>query len=107
MFRGRGPLADTPDRELGPAEARDFERAARFRALARDLGTTAALLAHRYALSMQQVGTVVLGVKNRAELDECLAAEAAGPLPAARCPLPAARCRAARDRRVRACAHLD
>ena len=44
---------------------------------------TAAFLAHRYALSMKHVGTVVIGVKNRAELDECLAAEAAGPLPAA------------------------
>ena len=31
---------------------------------------------------MAGVATVVLGVKNRAELDECLAAERAGPLSA-------------------------
>jgi hypothetical protein len=29
---------------------------------------------------MPELATVVLGVKNRAELEECLAAEAAGPL---------------------------
>ncbi|HKS90513.1 MAG TPA: aldo/keto reductase [Tepidiformaceae bacterium] len=75
-----GALVDSPDRELPPAEAADFARAAGFRALARDMGTTAAALAHRYALSMSGVGSVVLGVKNRAELEECLAAEAAGPL---------------------------
>ena len=51
-----------------------------FRRLAAERGETAALLAHRYALSMPELATVVLGVKNRAELDECLAAEAAGPL---------------------------
>ena len=39
-----------------------------------------ALLAHRYALSMEHVSTVVLGVKNRIELQECLAAEKLGPL---------------------------
>jgi len=39
------------------------------------------LLAHRYALSLT-VDTVVLGVKNRAELAECVAAAEAGPLPA-------------------------
>ena len=32
------------------------------------------------ALSMSGVDTVVLGVKNRAELAECVRAEAAGPL---------------------------
>jgi len=69
-------------RPLDSSEGR-LRAAVRFRALAKDLGATAASLAHRYALSMPHVGTVVLGVKNRAELDECLAAEAAGPLPAA------------------------
>jgi aryl-alcohol dehydrogenase-like predicted oxidoreductase len=39
-------------------------------------------MAHRYALSIAGVDTVVLGVKNRAELAQCLAAEALGPLPA-------------------------
>ena len=38
--------------------------------------TSAAALAHRYALSMPGVDTVVLGVKNRQELKECLQAEA-------------------------------
>ena len=42
---------------------------------------TPALLAHRYALSLA-VDTVVLGVKNREELAECVAAAEAGPLPA-------------------------
>ena len=58
----------------------DFNRAAGFRALASELCQSAAALAHRYALSMDGVDTVVLGVKNRAELTECLTAEAAGPL---------------------------
>ena len=44
------------------------------------MNTTAAVLAHRYALSMPGVSSVVLGVKNREELEECLAAEASGPL---------------------------
>lgn len=35
------------------------------------------------ALSVSGVATVVLGVKNRLELDECVAAEARGPLSAA------------------------
>ncbi len=38
-------------------------------------------MAHRYALDMAGVDTVILGVKNRAELVQCLEAEAAGPLP--------------------------
>lgn len=75
-----GALVDIPDRELPPSEAADFARAAGFRAFAREMGTTAASLAHRYALSMPGVSSVVLGVKNRDELEECLAAEAAGPL---------------------------
>jgi aryl-alcohol dehydrogenase-like predicted oxidoreductase len=41
-----------------------------------------ALLAHRYALDLDGVDTVVLGVKNRAELAQCLDAESLGPLPA-------------------------
>jgi aryl-alcohol dehydrogenase-like predicted oxidoreductase len=77
-----GSLTDSLDREVDadhPA-ARDFDAAAAFRRLAAERGETAALLAHRYALSMPELATVVLGVKNRAELDECLAAAAAGPL---------------------------
>jgi aryl-alcohol dehydrogenase-like predicted oxidoreductase len=77
-----GALTDAIDRPLRddhPLLA-DFERAAPFREVARELGTTAAALAHRYALSMAGVTTVVLGVKNRAELRECVAAAEAGPL---------------------------
>jgi aryl-alcohol dehydrogenase-like predicted oxidoreductase len=42
---------------------------------------TPAFLAHRYALSLP-VDTVVLGVKNRTELAEAVAAAEAGSLPA-------------------------
>ena len=59
----------------------DYERAAPFRALSEELGVDPALLAHRYALDMAGVDTVVLGVKNRAELAQCVEAEALGPLP--------------------------
>ncbi len=77
-----GSLADALDREVEPDHpaARDYAAAAGFRRLAAERGESAALLAHRYALSMPELATVVLGVKNRAELEECLAAEAAGPL---------------------------
>lgn len=77
-----GALTDDIDREL-PADHPtmvDFRRAAPFRALARELGESPASLAHRYALSMPAVDTVVLGVKNRVELRECVAAAEAGPL---------------------------
>ena len=58
----------------------DFARAAGFRALCGQWGEDPAAVAHRYALGMPNIDTVVLGVKNRAELAQCLAAEAAGPL---------------------------
>lgn len=79
-----GSLTSAIDRELPPGapEVIDFERAAPFRAIAEELGVSPAFLAHQYALSMDGLSTVVLGVKNRDELRECLAAEAAGPLPA-------------------------
>ena len=41
-----------------------------------------AKLAHRYALGIDGVDSVILGVKNRAELRECIEAEAEGPLSA-------------------------
>ncbi len=47
----------------------------------RSLGTTTAKLAHRYAFGVD-VDTVILGVKNRIELRECLEAEAEGALSA-------------------------
>ena len=77
-----GALTDALDRTLpdGHPDLADYERAAPFRAIAADEGQSAAFLAHRYALSMEGVSTVVLGVKNREELRECVEAEAAGPL---------------------------
>ena len=78
-----GALTSALDRPL-PAdhpEMRDYARAAGFRQLAAALGMTPALLAHRYVLSLP-VDTVVLGVKNRTELADCVAAAEAGPLPA-------------------------
>ena len=77
-----GALTDRIDRDL-PAEHPemvDFRRAMPFRELARKVGESPASLAHRYALAMNGVSTVVLGVKNRAELRECVAAEERGPL---------------------------
>jgi len=78
-----GALTSAIDRPL-PAdhpEMRDYTRAAGFRRLAAELGVTPAMLAHRYALTLE-VDTLVLGVKNRQELAECVAAAEAGPLPA-------------------------
>jgi len=77
-----GALTDAFDRALPDdhPDMADYRRAAPFRALARELGEKPAVLAHRYALTMAGIDTVVLGIKNRAELGECVAAEAAGPL---------------------------
>lgn len=77
-----GALAAEIDRPL-PAdhpEVRDYNRGVRWRALAAEIGEDPADLAHRYALTMADVDTVVLGIKNRRELAMCLAAEARGPL---------------------------
>jgi aryl-alcohol dehydrogenase-like predicted oxidoreductase len=77
-----GALTDAFDRDLPNThpEMVDYRRAAPFRALAAEVHESAAALAHRYALSVPGVATVVLGVKNRAELRECLAAAERGPL---------------------------
>jgi aryl-alcohol dehydrogenase-like predicted oxidoreductase len=77
-----GALTSAIDRllPLDHPEMRDFARAAGFRRLAEQMGFSPAALAHRYALSLD-VDTLVLGVKNRTELGECLAAADAGPLP--------------------------
>jgi aryl-alcohol dehydrogenase-like predicted oxidoreductase len=64
-------------------ETLDFNRATPFRAIAAEVGQSPAFLAHQYALSMDGPATVVLGVKNREELRECVAAEAAGPMDSA------------------------
>lgn len=80
-----GALTSAIDRHVSPnhPEGKDYARAEPYRALCARLGEDPALLAHRYALSMAGVATVVLGVKNRAELQQCLEAEAQGPLDAA------------------------
>ena len=77
-----GALTSKMDRPLSSdhPEMRDYARAAGYRQLAAELGITAAALAHRYALSLD-IDTLVLGVKNRQELAECVAAAEAGPLP--------------------------
>ena len=72
-----GSLTDRIDRTVkeSSTESLDFDRAGRFRQLAAELDTTPAKLAHQYALTMNGVDTVVLGVKNRDELLECIDAE--------------------------------
>jgi aryl-alcohol dehydrogenase-like predicted oxidoreductase len=78
-----GALTSAIDRPLPEdhPEMRDYARAAGFRRLAAELGAAPAVVAHRYALSLG-IDTLVLGVKNRQELRECVAAADAGPLPA-------------------------
>src|SRR5215831_16010478 len=77
-----GALTEAFDREVPEdhPDKLDYQRSAPFRALARELGESPASLAHRYALSLARVATVVLGVKNRTELRECITAEARGVL---------------------------
>ena len=77
-----GALTDAIDRDLpsGHGVVTDYAKTAKYRALAKELGTTPAALAHRYALAMKGVDTVVLGCKNTVELKECVIAEANGPL---------------------------
>ena len=48
--------------------------------IANEWGTSAAKLAHRYALSIDGISSVILGVKNREELEECIEAEQEGKL---------------------------
>jgi aryl-alcohol dehydrogenase-like predicted oxidoreductase len=78
-----GALTAAIDRPLPDdhPEVLDYRRAAGFRALCGDLGENPAVIAHRYALALD-IDTLVLGVKNRQELSECVAGAAAGPLPA-------------------------
>jgi aryl-alcohol dehydrogenase-like predicted oxidoreductase len=77
-----GALTASIDRPLPDdhPEMRDYARAAGFRRLCAELGENPAVLAHRYALSLD-IDTLVLGVKNRRELAECVAAAEAGSLP--------------------------
>jgi len=75
-----GALTSKLDRfkPLGDPELLDFEKATPFRQVAKEIGLSPAYLAHQYALSMEGPSTIVLGVKNREELYECIAAESAG-----------------------------
>ena len=77
-----GALTDSIDRALPHDHpcVTDYRRAAPFRSMAHELGESPASLAHRYALSISGVSTVALGVKNRLELRECIAAAERGPL---------------------------
>ena len=74
-----GALTAAIDRPLPEdhPEMVDYARAAGFRALCAELGENPAALAHRYALALP-IDTLVLGVKNRQELAECIAAAEAG-----------------------------
>ena len=58
----------------------DYEKAEAFRKLSKEWGESPASLAHRYALSIRQVSSVILGVKNTEELKECLDTENMGEL---------------------------
>ncbi len=80
-----GALTAAMDRVVSPSnpDARDYLRAAPFRTLCQMLSEDPATVAYRYALSIEGVDTLVLGVKNRAELRQALDAEAAGPLDSA------------------------
>ena len=80
-----GALTSSMDREPHPsgmdkADFTDFERALPFRELAKDWDESPASLAHRYALSVKKVSSVILGIKNRKELQECIDAENKGKL---------------------------
>lgn len=79
-----GALTKRFDREIPKhsPDLADYENAAPFRAIAMLVGESPAALAHRYALTIKGVSTVVLGVKNRMELLECIEAESKGPLDA-------------------------
>ncbi len=77
-----GALTSAIDRAL-PADneqVMDYARAEPFRQLCAEMGEDPAIVAHRYALSMEGVDCVILGVKNRAELAQLVEAEARGPL---------------------------
>jgi len=65
-----GALTAVIDRELEPdhPDAVDYVHAAPFRALCAEWGEDPAIVGHRYALALDGVDTVILGVKNRAEL---------------------------------------
>lgn len=77
-----GALTAAFDRQIDPLgpDARDYEHVAPFRALCQSWGEDPAIVAHRYALHIDGVDTLILGVKDRAELRAAIALEQAGPL---------------------------
>ena len=77
-----GALTSGLDRADASPTAADFRRAEPYRALCAQWGEDPAIVAHRYALGIEGVDTLVLGVKNVAELDQALVAERQGPLEA-------------------------
>ncbi len=75
-----GALTSKMDRQPHPSgrdkpDFDDYEKAEAFRKLSKEWGESPASLAHRYALSIQKVSSVILGVKNTIELHECIEAE--------------------------------
>jgi aryl-alcohol dehydrogenase-like predicted oxidoreductase len=75
-----GALTSSMDRKPNPsgldkADFDDFDKALPFRELSERWGESPASLAHRYALSIEKVSSVILGIKNREELKECVFAE--------------------------------
>ncbi|QQR36415.1 aldo/keto reductase [Devosia oryziradicis] len=75
-----GALTSGLDRADNSPTSADFHRAAPFRELCAQWGEDPAIVAHRYALGIEGVDTLVLGVKNVAELDQALVAERQGVL---------------------------
>ena len=80
-----GALTSSMDRKPNPsgldkADFNDFNKALPFRELSEKWGETPASLAHRFALSVEKVSSVILGIKNREELKECVYAEEKGKL---------------------------
>lgn len=76
-----GALCKKMDRDLplDHPDAMDYDRAGSFRTLCEKWRQDPAVIAHRYALTMA-VDSVVLGVKNRNELEDCLHGAEQGPL---------------------------
>ena len=75
-----GALTEKMDREPHPSgmdgpDFDDYVRAEPFRALAKRWKEPVASLAYRYALSIQGISSIILGVKNRDELKDCIEAE--------------------------------
>ena len=80
-----GALTLEMDREPHPSgfdikDFEDYDKAEPFRKLASEWKMNPSILAHRYALSAEKVSSVILGVKNREELLECVEAESLGKL---------------------------